>query len=151
MKNLKKRFRFRFREARSELVWTLIQNEEGILFEITEGESYLRRHLPGAVQLSLSQFCNEILDRVSDFDSVIVCYGHNESDWKAKCCAQFASALGYRNVFWYSAGKEGWVKRGLPVETLIYKHQKVNSRPRLESLKWISGTWDRPHEVNLVA
>ncbi|WP_174875079.1 PQQ-dependent catabolism-associated CXXCW motif protein [Vogesella oryzae] len=86
-----------------------------------------RRNLPGSVWLpntgygelepAIAAYFQRELARLSggkpDQPLVFYCLRDCWMSWNA---ARRALSLGYRNVFWYPAGSDGWAEAGLPLQ-----------------------------------
>jgi len=86
-----------------------------------------RQHLPGSIWLPnvgqgepepqwLNYFTRE-LERISqkDLDHAMVFYCRADC-WMSWNAVKRAHEMGYRNLYWYRAGTDGWRDAGLPME-----------------------------------
>lgn len=92
-------------------------SEELRLVEVLSPEQYREYHLPGAVNVPLNDgFDEEIRRKVPDEEQPVVVYCADERCDASTQAAKRLEALGYRNVYDYTAGKADWREAGLPTE-----------------------------------
>lgn len=83
-------------------------------FDVNSPGSWERSHVPGAAKLDPATFRPE--DLPADRSTPIVFYCSNPLCRKAPNAARRARGFGWENVRVMSAGIQGWIKAGLPVE-----------------------------------
>ena len=83
-----------------------------ILIDVREIDEFESGHLPGAVNLPLSEFQFRMDEVDEDRTVILVCRTDNRSE----LAAQMLSANGYDNVYNLLEGTMGWMRRGLPIE-----------------------------------
>jgi len=87
------------------------------LIEVSQGETYTRAHIPGAIQLSLDAAMDWVtLERVPR-DQTLVLYGESSRDSQPHRLAALLEALGYDHVLIYDEGKDNWILSNLPFES----------------------------------
>ncbi len=101
--------------TREELKAKMDRGEDLVIVEALGPEHYKSSHLPGAVNLPY-EFVDEAQKVLPDKDAEIVVYCMN-----AGCSASAEEArelveMGYSRVLHYAAGKQDWIRAGLPVE-----------------------------------
>ena len=104
--------------TRDELKRKIESGDRFSLVEVLDPDQFETFHLPGAINVPLSNdFEGSIQKVVSDKDRVVVVYCANASCDASPKAAEKMDKLGYTNVFDYEAGKQDWKEAGLPVET----------------------------------
>lgn len=83
------------------------------LVDVREETEYEDGHLPGAINIPLSDFQNQYDAISEDTPVVLVCARGGRSSM----AAAFMLAQGYDEIFNLIEGTMEWIKRGLPVET----------------------------------
>ena len=101
--------------TREELKAKMDRGEDLVIVEALGPEHYKSSHLPGAVNLPY-EFVDEAEKVLPNKDAEIVVYCMN-----AGCSASGEEArelveMGYTKVLHYAAGKQDWIRAGLPVE-----------------------------------
>ena len=98
--------------------------DRGVLFVDTGGEKYWRAgHIPGAVHLSWERsddpkklwFNRKTLSDVADYGDEIVFYSstdYRSPPWETAK----AVTWGYRKVYFFHGGAQGWNEAGYPIE-----------------------------------
>lgn len=74
-------------------------------------------HLPGAIHLHYEEVGERAAALLPDRAALIVTYCSNPACANSRVAAEKLARLGYTNVRRYEAGKDDWVRAGLPVET----------------------------------
>ena len=92
------------------------RGDDFVLVEALSLRHYESSHLPGAINLPY-EFVDEAEEVLLDKRTEIVVYCMNERCEASREEARELQEMGYRNVFHYAGGKEGWIKAGLPVES----------------------------------
>lgn len=85
------------------------------VFDVNAMPSWERARVPGARHLDPQRF--EVRDLPEDASADLVFYCSNPLCRKAPLAARRARDLGYPNVRVMSAGIQGWLAQGLPVES----------------------------------
>lgn len=83
------------------------------LIDVREVDEYNAGHLPGAVNIPLSEFQGRYREISQDTPIVLVC----AKGGRSAMAADFMTAIGYTAVFNLDEGTLGWMMRGLPLET----------------------------------
>ncbi len=90
-----------------------LDQQQAIIVDIRDLQSYQSGHIPGAVLLDNSSVTDFI--READLDvAVIVCCYHGNSSQPA---AQYLFEQGFEEVYSLDGGMESWRLRGLPLAT----------------------------------
>jgi rhodanese-related sulfurtransferase len=84
-------------------------------FDLNSRQSYLSARVPGATLLEPGAWPESALPE--DKAATLVFYCSNPFCRKAPLAARRAVKLGYRDVLVLSAGIQGWLDAGLPVES----------------------------------
>ena len=91
------------------------RGDEFVLVDALSQEHYASSHLPGAVNLPY-EFVDEAEKLLPDKSAEIVVYCMNVGCEASGLEARELLELGYGNVRHYAAGKQDWIRAGLPVE-----------------------------------
>ena len=86
-----------------------------VLVDALSQEHYASSRLPGAVNLPY-EFVDEAEKVLPDKDAEIVVYCMNVHCEASGLEARELVEMGYANVRHYAAGKQDWIRAGLPVE-----------------------------------
>jgi rhodanese-related sulfurtransferase len=93
------------------------QNKDFTLVDVLGKESFDDYHIPGAVNVPLSEnFSQTIETTVPNKDSTVVLYCKDEDCDASPKAAKKMEDLGYKNVYDLPKGKVGWKEAGYPVE-----------------------------------
>ena len=101
--------------TREQLKAKMDRGEDVVLVDALSPEHYASSHLPGAVNLPY-EFVDEAERVLPDKGAEIVVYCMNEGCSASGEEARELTEMGYRNVRHYAAGKQDWMRAGLPVE-----------------------------------
>ena len=94
----------------------LLQQQRVVVAEALPQRYFDSGHLPGAVHLPHDQIDALAASRLPDRDARIVVYCANAQCQNSHIAAQRLTALGYRDVAVYAAGKQDWSNHGLQLE-----------------------------------
>ena len=83
-----------------------------VLIDVREEDEYAAGHLPGAINIPLSEFQFRTDEVAEDKAIVLVCRTNNRSEM----AAQILTANGYDNLYQLVEGTVVWMRRGLPLE-----------------------------------
>ena len=86
-----------------------------VLVDALSQEHYASSHLPGAVNLPY-EFVDEAEEVLPDKSAEIVVYCMNVDCEASELESWELVEMGYANVRHYAAGKQDWMRAGLPVE-----------------------------------
>jgi rhodanese-related sulfurtransferase len=78
--------------------------------------SYAAAHLPGAVNIPPERVDDLAARRIATLDTEVVVYCQNPRCESSAEVAERLVELGYRNVWHFAGGKDGWREAGLPLE-----------------------------------
>ncbi len=82
------------------------------LIDVREEEEYAAAHIPGTINIPLSEFPARI-DEISEESSVfLVC----NTGVRSSQAALFLAGMGYEDLYNLEDGTKGWMKKGYPVE-----------------------------------
>ena len=126
--------------SRNELRELLETCSDLTLVEVLPAVSFLEYHLPGAINVPLSDCFNErVLILVPERSQTIVVYSLNFECRQSELATQCLLELGYQSVFDYEPGKIDWRAAKLPIEfgPSIFEYysqpdtfESVNDNPR---------------------
>jgi len=105
--------------AREEIKRLLDQGAPVTIVEALPEKYYQHAHLPGALNIQHDRIGELAPAMLPDKDAIIVVYCANTACRNSTIAADALTALGYRNVHDYVAGKQDWIEAGLPVETPV--------------------------------
>ncbi len=74
-------------------------------------------HLPGAIRGRIDEPEATLAELGDDLDAEVVVYCTNAACTGSALAAELLEGRGYRNVLRYTAGKQGWIDAGHPVDT----------------------------------
>jgi rhodanese-related sulfurtransferase len=92
----------------------LVRDKPVTIVDVNSSQSWLRAHVPGAVNLDSANYTES--DLPADKQSRLVFYCSNPMCRKAPNAARRAKKMGYENTRVMSAGITGWLARELPTE-----------------------------------
>ena len=101
--------------TREQLKAKLDRGDDFVLVEALSQEHYAAAHLPGAINLPY-EFVDEAEKVLPDKKAEIVVYCMNPACVASAEEARELEEMGYERVLHYAAGKQDWIKAGLPVE-----------------------------------
>ncbi|HET7453220.1 MAG TPA: rhodanese-like domain-containing protein [Thermoanaerobaculia bacterium] len=93
-----------------------LEERRTAVFDVNGPGSWERAHVPGARRLDPAAF--EPSDLPAERSAALVFYCSNPLCRKAPNAARRARGFGYENVRVMSAGIQGWIGAGLPVESV---------------------------------
>jgi rhodanese-related sulfurtransferase len=96
-------------------VHRLLEERGARAFDVNSPQSWAQARVPGAVNLDPLAYA--AADLPADKSALLVFYCSNPLCRKAPNAARRARALGWTNVKVMSAGIQGWLRAGLPVES----------------------------------
>jgi rhodanese-related sulfurtransferase len=101
--------------TREQLRAKLDRGDDFVLVEALSKKHYESSHLPGAINLPY-EFVDEAERVLPDKNAEIVVYCMNPECVASAEEARELEGMGYRRVLHYAAGKQDWIRAGLPVE-----------------------------------
>jgi rhodanese-related sulfurtransferase len=101
--------------TRDELKAKMDRGDDFVLVEALSRKHYQSSHLPGAINLPY-EFIDEAEKVLPDKQAQIVVYCMNPDCVASAQEARELEEMGYERVLHYAAGKQDWIKAGLPVE-----------------------------------
>lgn len=82
------------------------------LIDVREVDEFTAGHVPGTINIPLSEFKQRYDEISEDSPVVLVC----QSGGRSAQAAMFLASMGYEDLYNFSPGTKGWIARGLPVE-----------------------------------
>ncbi len=101
--------------TRENLKAKMDRGEDSVLVDALGREHYESSHLPGAINLPY-EFVEEAGRVLPGKDAEIVVYCMNTGCSASGEEAHELEEMGYSKVLHYAAGKQDWIRAGLPVE-----------------------------------
>ncbi len=89
--------------------------DDFVLVDALSPQHYESSHLPGAVNLPL-EFVDEAEKVIPDKSAEIIVYCMNPACAASDEEVRELRGMGYENVRHYAAGKQDWIRAGLPLE-----------------------------------
>lgn len=86
-----------------------------LLIDVLDPESYEKVHLQGAINIPMEQLEDEIRDRV-DPGTPIITYSIDYECPISRMAAEKLEEMGYQDVSYYAGGKKEWLESEMPVE-----------------------------------
>ncbi|MBX9590595.1 MAG: rhodanese-like domain-containing protein [Hyphomonadaceae bacterium] len=87
-----------------------------VILEALPESSYLKGHLPGALNVPHERVRELVPGLVPDQTTAIVTYCASATCRNSHIAADTLRAMGYTNVEVYAEGKQDWVEAGLPLD-----------------------------------
>lgn len=100
-----------------ELKQMIDDNAPIVILDVLPEESFLKHHLPGAINIPLhSEHFEEMAERlISDKSATVIVYcKDHECQASPKACSRLAQ-MGYKNVSDYENGLAEWMAMGYPL------------------------------------
>jgi rhodanese-related sulfurtransferase len=101
--------------TREQLKEKMDRGDDFVLVEALSPRHYESSHLPGAINLPY-EFVDAAEKVLPDKSAEIVVYCMNPGCLASAEEARELEEMGYKRVLHYAAGKQDWIKAGLPVE-----------------------------------
>lgn len=101
--------------TREQLVAKIDRGDDFVLVEALSQKHYESSHLPRAINLPY-EFIDEAEKVLPDKNAEIVVYCMNPGCVASAEEARELEEMGYRRVLHYAAGKQDWIRAGLPIE-----------------------------------
>jgi rhodanese-related sulfurtransferase len=101
--------------TREQLKEKMDRGDDFVLVEALSQQYYQSSHLPGAINLPY-EFVDEAEKVLPDKKAEIIVYCMNPECVASAEEARELEEMGYERVLHYAAGKQDWIKAGLPVE-----------------------------------
>jgi rhodanese-related sulfurtransferase len=101
--------------TREQLKAKMDRGDDFVLVEALSPKHYASAHLPGAINLPY-EFVDEAEKVLPDKNAQIVVYCMNPDCLASREEALELEEMGYERVLHYAAGKQDWIRAGLPVE-----------------------------------
>lgn len=96
---------------------TLFIQGKGLFIDIRYPDDFSLDHIPGARSAPLLKIIQQPeLFREIDFDSMMICYGFEPEDIKAKQAADLLRRNGFSQILVLQGGFAEWIEMGYPVE-----------------------------------
>jgi rhodanese-related sulfurtransferase len=101
--------------TREQLKAMMDRGDDFVLVEALSQKHYASAHLPGAINLPY-EFVDEAEKVLPDKNALTVVYCMNPACLASREEARELEEMGYERVLHYAAGKQDWIRAGLPVE-----------------------------------
>ena len=101
--------------TRERLKAKMDRGDDFVLVEALSKKHYESSHLPGAINLPY-EFVDEAETVLPDKNAEIVVYCMNPDCVASAEEARELEEMGYAKVLHYAAGKQDWIRAGLPIE-----------------------------------
>ena len=82
------------------------------LIDVREDDEYAEAHLPGAINIPLSEFMARVDEIDEDQPALLVC----NTGVRSSQAAMYLASLGYEQLYNLEDGTKGWLSAGYPVE-----------------------------------
>ena len=82
------------------------------LIDVREDDEYAEAHLPGAINIPLSEFMARVDEIDENLPALLVC----NTGVRSEQAAMYLASLGYEQLYNLEGGTKGWLADGLPVE-----------------------------------
>lgn len=82
------------------------------LIDVREDDEYAEAHLPGAVNIPLSEFMARYDEISEEMPALLVC----NTGVRSSQAALFLMSMGYEDLYNLEDGTKGWLQRGFAVE-----------------------------------
>ena len=86
------------------------EKKDFVLINVLSRAEFEKRHIPGSINIPLSEIKDRIEEKVSDKGKTIVVYCANYSCEASTTAAKKLEQIGYSSVFDYKGGIEDWGK-----------------------------------------
>ena len=104
--------------TREELKERMDRREDIQVVEVLAPDEYEQFHLPGAVNVPISDgFEENIGEAIPDRSTPVVVYCLDSDCGASPKAARKMDEMGYEEVYDYEAGKMDWKQAGLPIES----------------------------------
>ena len=81
--------------------------------DVREQDEYAEGHIPGAVNIPLTEFMARVDEVSEDEPVVLVC----NTGVRSSQAALFLVSMGYEDIYNLDDGTKGWIKQGRAIET----------------------------------
>ncbi len=89
--------------------------EEFVLVDVTDAESFAKEHVPGARNIPLSKLAEQVKQELSKNQRIVV-YGQNHDDESSNRASDVLEGMGYRKVADFDGGIYAWKRAGFLTE-----------------------------------
>src|SRR5919112_6654735 len=113
--------------TREQLKAKMDRGDDFVLVEALSQKHYASSHLPGAINLPY-EFVDEAEMLLPDKKAQIVVYCMNPDCLASGEEARELEEMGYQRVLHYAAGKQDWIRAGLPVEGRHFPGRRRGTR-----------------------
>ena len=80
--------------------------------DVREDEEYAEGHIPGAINIPLSEFMARVDEIREDKPALLVC----NTGVRSSQAAMFLASMGYEEIYNLDEGTKGWKEKGYAVE-----------------------------------
>jgi len=102
--------------SREALQALIASDTQHTIVEALPPNYYQAEHLPGAINIPHDEVAATAARLVPDKSATVVVYCANTECRNSQVAAEALRQLGYRRVYEYPEGKQGWKQAGLPLE-----------------------------------
>lgn len=100
---------------RNELITSMGCNKDLVLIETLPKNYYEDGHIPGAINIDVSEL-EEIYKKLGlKKDQTIITYCASNTCKNSHTAADILSQKGFKNVYCYAGGKQDWIEANLPL------------------------------------
>lgn len=94
------------------------RNDDIVILDVLPPESYLKQHLPGAINIPFhSENFEEMVERlIPDKSKTVVAYCADKDCQASMKAAQKLAEMGYKNVSDYENGLQEWIDLGYSLD-----------------------------------
>jgi len=85
------------------------------LVEVSRPEEYNSQHLPGAINIPLTELRQRAPQELSKYDQIVV-YAGGKDAGAGLSAVSALQEMGFVNIYYFAAGKQDWLEAGFPVE-----------------------------------
>lgn len=90
-------------------------DDEFVLVDVNDAEDYVQEHIPGAINVPLSDLAERVKDELSKNQRIVV-YGKDHDDEASNRAADVLEGMGYRKVADFDGGIFAWKRAGFLTE-----------------------------------
>lgn len=104
--------------SREDLKALIASDAKKTIIEALPRKYYETEHLPGAINLPHDEVQATAATLIPDQGWPVIVYCASATCKNSHIAAEILRGMGYRQVYEYAEGKQGWKEAGLPLETI---------------------------------